>query len=497
MCPDDDADGGYAGRWFVAALAGSGSDKLRVCEACFEERVAATGFAGHFRPQQTQHTQQGDDSSPPGCHLRFAFVARALAHTDEHDSGWSAFAAAAARRLGQPTCAGSSTAVAATSRGWRRARRAEIASVTMCEACFLDLAGMTPFADEFDTALIFRATAAATTVVEPPVEQMWTCHAARPPLAVVLGVALSRQDFGVFVTGAAAIMAAPACTEAGLSGGAVTWYTLAGRRCHNFEVCAGCYAGLLEPFGVAGFLQAVSFSGDEAAVARLCDFHPSAPYFAPYVHRLQEAVDVGVWARFSEFVRAHAALAGAPACPRSTPTPDLIWYGYQDCGICPRCYAEVCADTMLAASMPVQGARVTGATMCSMYSPRMRSLYAAACERGSADELVEFAHHRALVHANTLLRADAMRQIQALKMRQAANQGVVSSIYSGGQSFALAAGVTSDYAYGSSTLGWHPTQSGAMAAQAFQNMNAGFAEANSPHVAMEIAQLEAQWLEVE
>jgi hypothetical protein len=127
----------------------------------------------------------------------------------------------------------------------------------------------------------------------------------------------------------------------------------------------------------------------------------------------------------------------------------------------------------------------------------MRRLYADACAKGSPDELVEFAHRRALAHVNTICRADAMRQIRQMKMMQAVHQGSVSTMYSAGQSFSLAAGTTSAYAYGNSSLGWHPTQSGAMAAQAMQNMQTGLAEANSVGGATDIMQLEAQWLEFE
>jgi len=104
---------------------------------------------------------------------------------------------------------------------------------------------------------------------------------------------------------------------------------------------------------------------------------------------------------------------------------------------------------------------------------------------------------RALAHANTLLRAEAMRQMRALQTVQAAHQGSLGAMYTAGQSCSLAAGTTSAYAYGNSSLGWHPTASGAMAAQAQQNMQSGFAQASSPGTTMEIASLEAQWLEYE
>ena len=135
--------------------------------------------------------------------------------------------------------------------------------------------------------------------------------------------------------------------------------------------------------------------------------------------------------------------------------------------------------------------------MCSMYSARMRRLYAEACARGSADELVEFAHARALVHADTVLRAEAMRQMRDMRVLQAVHQGSVAAMYSAEQSFSVAAGTTSAYVYGSGALGWHPTESGALAAQSRQNMQAGFAEAASGVGAVEIASLEARWAEYE
>jgi len=87
---------------------------------------------------------------------------------------------------------------------------------------------------------------------------------------------------------------------------------------------------------------------------------------------------------------------------------------------------------VLASSMLIQSSRVTGPTMCSMY--------AEACAKGSPAALVEFAHTRALAHANTLLRAEAMRQMRALQTVQAAHQGSLGAMYTAGQSFSLAAG---------------------------------------------------------
>lgn len=133
-----------------------------------------------------------------------------------------------------------------------------------------------------------------------------------------------------------------------------------------------------------------------------------------------------------------------------------------------------------------------------MYSPRMRSLYAQACAKNDPSELIEYAHTRALAHANTLLKAEAMRQIRDIKMMGAVQQGTtVAAMYRGGQSFALAAGAGWDgHVYGNSgTLGWHPTQSGALAAQAGENMRVGMADAMGQ--GGEIAELERRWLDFE
>jgi len=106
-------------------------------------------------------------------------------------------------------------------------------------------------------------------------------------VSVLLGVALQRQDFGVFVLGAAAIAAFfVSCTERGIRGG--MWYTLAfsmggGQRRFQgfFRLCPGCFAGMIEPFGLGRFFRAAR--AEDASETHLCSFHPSTPNFGPYL----------------------------------------------------------------------------------------------------------------------------------------------------------------------------------------------------------------------
>lgn len=497
-------------KWFEAP-GGKLPVGFRVCEACYEDHIQtlpALARSFHVCPVEIQ----GDG----GCQLRFPYLVRAWAECASQkgiseDDSWAEFAAAVKRRMSLATCDG--TTVPLQSRPWRSPRGQP--AMIFCEACFLDQVGMTPFEREFESGtptapppvppprpsatasrLIGSLLGGASSVDGSNQEQGWACQAQNVAVAVLLSVALQRQDFHVFLRGAATIVASSPCTEQGIAGG--SWFTLAGRRpLPNFYVCAACYVGIIQPYGLDRFFTAAATSDTIApsppTTPHLCAFHPSSPNFRSHILRLSEAVDTGLWPRFASSVRKTAA----PPCPRSNLTPNLIWYGYQDCGICPACYEEVCADTALAPHMPIQAALVTGPTMCSMYSPRMRALYADACAANDPSRLVEFAHARALKHANTLLRADAMRRIRTMQTLQAVHQGSLSAMYSAGQSFSLAAGTTSAYAYGNNALGWHPTQSGAMAAQAMHNMQTGFAQANGADDAMEIARLEAMWLEVE
>jgi len=463
---------------------------FRACGACYEDYIVGTPFAGYFQ-------SRGRMGGAGPCHMHLPYMVRLLSESfSKPADGWMEFITAVRARMAQPMCNG--TPVAADSRTWRRLR-VQSPAIVMCEACFLDQVGMTPFGYQFEPIVPASApTATSTTsrLINALVGPMYgselrSCHAQVPSIQILLYTAIQRQEFSIFLHGATIIMSSPACTEHGIRNG--KWHTLRGAApFSSFMICTACFAGFVAPYGLGPFFVQTNNGGPDPET-RLCAFHPTAPHFAQSFLRLQEAIETGVWSPFSRF----ASRVDLPPCPRATLVPDRIWYGYQDCGICPACYAEVCEGTTLVNTMPIRAARVTGPTMCSMYSPRMRQMYADACARGNTDELVEYAHTRALAHANTVLKAEAMRQIRDMKMMAAVHQGSVASMYSAGQSFSLAAGTTSAYAYGNSSLGWHPTQSGALAAQAMQNMQTGFATADAPGTALEIAALEARWLEYE
>lgn len=68
--------------------------------------------------------------------------------------------------------------------------------------------------------------------------------------------------------------------------------------------------------------------------------------------------------------------------------------------------------------------------------------------------------------------------MKEMKMMNAMHQGHLSIMYSGMNGMAVLSDTTDGYAHGNSSLGWYETEHGATGAQMFDNMQAGFADAN-------------------
>jgi hypothetical protein len=460
------------------------------CEACFEDLVVGTTFESNFmamkRPQGTEETWS--------CDICLPFIVRVFKDCRDKSNGWDDFVAASAARLALPACDGKPQPP--SSRQWRNLRR-PVSNFAICETCYMDQAAITVFSDEFvllppgaslsggSSSLIGKLFNA----VQAQPEEQWICGAHSIPVAVAYGAALGRKDFNLFWDAVNAIMRSGGpCPADGIVNG--SWYTLAG-GCTNFQICSGCYAGVAAPLALSRFFQPVEKASNEKI---LCDFNPASPKVRQYLPRLAEAIDVGVWSRLSNYIHKWATI---PTCPRDDPTPNRVWYGFDDCTICPACYETVIAGSSLDSKIKYRGIRVAGQTMCCMYSNLMRRKWAEALEQGSFDELLRFSSMRLQVWQATIPQIKMMQQMQQLNMVQAMHAGQMSVMYSGMESFSMVAGTNDGNLHGSSTLGWHPTEYGATSA-GFQNqMQSRFGQANNSNVWMTMLKLDTQWRAVE
>jgi hypothetical protein len=477
-------------RWYMPV--GGLPSNFIACEACYEDRILGTAFASNFEPSKV--TQRRDETW--ACDMCLPYISQALIKLSKRPNGWNDWVAAAAKRMTLPQCDGK--AVDAASRAWFRPRR-EVENMVICEACYLDKAGMTVFAKEIEPVTQKMPGTGSQLVgallgTQEEVAQ-WSCDMQKLSVGVAWDAALGRKDFNIFHKAATTILANVPCTDRGICGG--TWYTLAG-GCNNFDVCTACYAGIIEPFGLERFFQSMTRPLDHS-VSIICDFNLAGPKFMPYMLRLTEAIDVGVWSIFSAYVQRWAAI---PNCPGYDLTPNMRWYGYGDLTICPSCWETFAKGTPLEANIILKNELIAESRMCCLYSPRMRGKWTEASAKYEKDgkdavELVEFSRLRLKVYQNTVLQIKFMREMQQMKMTQAMHNGLLSTMYKGMESIRIASGATDGYLHGGGNLGWHETSEGATSAGLFNQMQQGMNQANSPNTWMAMAQMEAQWREVE
>ncbi|KAL8281745.1 hypothetical protein RB597_009449 [Gaeumannomyces tritici] len=479
-------------------------DWFAACEACNEDILQGTPFRARFVAAPAQ-----PEGEIWACDICVPYIKRALLRFSSLPGDlWDSFVEAANRRAHLPKCEGVPVEKPAGLQvlQWYRPTAEtpgdKAQELVLCEACFCDKVSLTSLESGFEVVsppqqqqqhvldlLMARLGTAPTTTT--------TCRGTTLPTTAAFASAAGMQSLDVLRTAARTIVASPPCIESGVVGG--TWFALQSGNgtpaSPDFAVCAACYAGWIETWGLTGFFTPIS--GGVGGAARLCNLNPTHPRFQTLLPRLGEAVETGVWA---PFLAAARTWAHVPPCPRSDMAAGRRWWGHDDCTVCEECQLSFCAATdggaALSASLPLRGGVVVAAErMCCMYSPRMRQQWLLACERGSPEGLVAHSRQRLAVYAQTIPQIRFLKGMQELQMAQAMHNGLMSTMYSGMASFREVSGITDGHLHGSNTLGWHSTDEGATSAAFSQKMSAGMAASNGP--VAQIMHLAAIWDEWE
>ncbi|OHW98668.1 integral membrane protein [Colletotrichum incanum] len=482
--------GGAGIKWFKTL--DSRLEGFVSCEACYEDIVLATSFRQNF----VAHDVAQPLDATWACDVCLPFIARSLIKYSKRTvNAWEEWVQAAAKHINLPRCEKKS--VSPTSRRWMQLRQQKFTDLKICERCYEETVALTCLSENFEvfpqepsaTGLDWMDVALGYRTVEP---SPLLCSATSFPVYVSIAAAKSQKNIGVFYKALETIIPSPHCTEQGIIGG--TWYTLRGGGCDSYNLCAACYAAFVGTWQLDRFYQQVK--GQDSTQAVLCSFQRSAPRWFQHMYRMQEAVETGVWSRYADFVR---KFDGVPDCAKETQVENRKWYGWDDCTICPECYVTFCKESSPApgVQMDYDNHLVTDRRMCCMYSPRMRQKWTEACEKGNAEELVEFSRLRHGVYVQTVLQVRMLRQMQELQMMNAMHAGMMSITYQGIESMRVVSGTTDGYEHGNSTLGWHATEEGATSAAFRNQMQSGMSQSNSASTWMMIAQLTAKWQEVE
>ncbi|KAL6693142.1 hypothetical protein J3F84DRAFT_85961 [Trichoderma pleuroticola] len=456
------------------------------CEACYEDRIAGTPFETRFSPYREQPT--GEQWS---CDISVPFISRVVVKKAK-ENDWAGFVSLATHRISLPKCEGKD--VQSNDCTWYMPRQ-KIENMRACEACYLDRVGFTRFENEFEKYVM----APGFDSYFEHMTQFWSCKLTETNLPLVWAMenAIEQRNWSVFSSSAEVACRLPPCTKHGFIRG--NWWTIQG-GCDNFDVCETCYTSILRTSGVAQFFEPASRNPEATLV---CDFCVASPRFRQYLRKYAQAVDLGVFSYYLDYVRAFASV---PVCPGLEVVEKGHWWGYPNALFCEDCYLSFVADTKLGDSVEFKKAYDERAQICQIWSSRMRTLWLKVCDAGPPGspeskeklaEFTEFGSKRLKIYTQTVPQMKFIREMKLMKMQNAMHQGLLSVMYNGMDGLKSVSGAVDGNLHGNSQVGWYATDEGAQGAQMFNNMQAGFANANRTDEWMQIFQLEMIWKEVE
>ncbi|KAK1250886.1 hypothetical protein MKX07_005441 [Trichoderma sp. CBMAI-0711] len=458
-------------------MVGGEVDGFVACEACYEDHIAGTSFQSYFG------TYPEGVITKWSCDMSIPYISSAAASMSKHNN-WNGFVGAARRRLRLPACTGEQ--IRSDAMPWYISKYYGIDKFQVCETCYLDKLALTPFRREFQR------------LSDHTDLEMWPCRLTDKNLstATALEAALSRRDFEVFAKAEQIICSLVPCTADGILYG--NWWTIPG--CEKFNICEACYAGFVQTRDLDRFFQ---LSDRDTYTAYVCDFCPASPRFSQYMCKFGEMLDRGVFSYLSDFVM---TFAGVPACPRIKGSGKARWWGYPEALFCHECFVDFVYQTPLGESLPINGEYMEQATICQIWSPRMRDLWLEVCragDPGSEDSEAALAQfktccvQRFQVYEATISQIELIRTMQDIKRQTAFSDGMLSIRYSGMDSMATIFGNGDGHRHGNSSLGWFNTSYGAQSKQYWNSFTQGLSDANRTEDWVRIAQLENLWKQVE
>ena len=362
-----------------------------VCEACYEDIILATQFAGEFQC----HPGAQPATAIWACELAWGAVRRAT-QAAPTGSTWLSTVEAAHKGTQLPGCTGGNTSLSKKS-AWYRPKE-HIPNLVICDSCYYEFIMHSPFDSEFEYSA-------------PQGQSGWTCDFALLSIRAPWEAALQRNNYRIWWDTANTVIKLPVCLAEGIENG--TWYSLAPPLSDlNFDVCAACYAGVLRSFGCADHFRPRPFV---AGGKRFCDLNPATQRGTAYLSKLTEAVGSLSFSIFCDFVRSVHSL---PYCPRDTPTADRFWYGFLEAYSCEECYEVAVKGTALAGQLQLYKQQDTGEATCDMYSARMRAKWATACKTNDLAGFLTFARQRAEVYTQTMPEVRSIRRMRNLRLQE-------------------------------------------------------------------------------
>lgn len=459
-------------RWYSAA--GDAIPGMVVCEACYEDVVLGTGFAGRFREH---HTPQGVNGKRVCDLARFMIYMRRTIWSRGRRGDWEGYVAGARRRMAMAACEGKTKT--AGQNVWFRPKGVAATEFRFCETCYTDAFAESRWEGVFEKVVETNAT-------------KWTLQKCAwkwnlPVTQFTFAVQATKRPAEDLRLGLAVIAAKPrCCTREGITGG--RFYNFQ-NAVSEFGVCEACYEGFVRAVGMASFFSDTPVTIPQAAY---CVFNTFLDRWGQFIERYNEALDTGRFGAYEDAVRKWVDIRG---CSRQIAVAKRVWYGWPECPVCQDCFETFAAGTSLAVSMPMQKKYIEDETVCCMYSPRQRKRYQEACAKNDVSELLAASKERHAVWLETIPVVKMMKERIDAELDAANVQVQISANHMASDSMGCVFG-SNTYVYtdgGYSYKSWD----GVMSEQAWNSAMAMRQRASNPQRLMEMKRLEDRWAEYE
>lgn len=344
-----------------------------LCQACYEDHALTNPLASYFQP----HPQAQGAKDHWACDMAIPFIQQQY-EADGSTGHWSNFAFEAKSRLVIPRCA-QQVAVKAHGKKWFGPVHGPTGLI-LCAACYCDQVIHT--GEEPRWQVVPGLTDARDKQVR--------CAMGRFNIRMAMARAHEVRDFSIFWTAIQKLEEHPLCADSGTQDDNVTWWTLPGDP-SGFQVCGACYVAIAEPLGVSQFFE--QKQGIPQGTILQCCFNLAHPRLRYYMPRLLEAYFTHNPMSLIQYATTYGSIK---PCAREVELVGARWYGWSECTICPECYLSFARQhNALVMQMPLQHTLIDNPTMCEMYSPRMRGLYAEAASRTPPNP-TDLLHHAQL-----------------------------------------------------------------------------------------------------
>lgn len=383
--------------------------RFRCCDACYNDIVLATAFAGYFAQA---HPQPEDKVWT--CDLAIPFIAGGMIQLSQYQDStgqdqWDEFRKVALYRLNDvPDCPGNMP-VKGSGRKWWMPKN-PIPGLYVCDACYCD-----------DIVPHFKGEFAQAALPPPQSQPILSCAMASYTIKTPWTLAIERNSYAVWWEAAHAASTLPPCTDKGFSDHAVggEWFTLQHHdpSLENFKCCRTCYYTLLRPLNLAHHFEPIIYMNpsEGGSVTRVCSLTPDSQRFLPLVGKLGEAAN---WKDFTIFLAYIIPRVRIPPCQPGKFLARAKWYGTDDFVVCEECWYEHVRESSLNHLMTVHARYSPEPQACDLYSPRMKRIWDEACQMRDLNHFVNAAIDRGRIYCSILERSkDINDQIQQRKSR--------------------------------------------------------------------------------